>query len=109
MRQIHYDLRFLTTVVDNESRVNLYLLGGLILRRECHAPACFHHRVALVQRGFAQGNQPSRLPAHIVELLLALQNLAVVLGDRLEAVDINPVMLGAAGAVAVDALVVPPT
>jgi len=42
-----------------------------------------------------------------IELLLGLQNLAVALGDRLEAVDINPVMLGAAGAVAVDALVVP--
>jgi acetate---CoA ligase (ADP-forming) len=42
-----------------------------------------------------------------IQLLLALQNLAVALGDRLGAVDINPVMLGAAGAVAVDALVVP--
>ena len=42
-----------------------------------------------------------------IDLLLALQNLAVALGDRLEAVDINPVMLGAMGAVAVDALVVP--
>jgi hypothetical protein len=44
-----------------------------------------------------------------IDLLLALQNLAVALGDRLEAVDINPVMLGALGAVAVDALVVPRT
>ena len=44
-----------------------------------------------------------------IDLLLALQNLAVALGDRLEAVDINPVMLGAMGAVAVDALVVPRT
>jgi acyl-CoA synthetase (NDP forming) len=42
-----------------------------------------------------------------IDLLVALQNVAVALGDRLEAVDINPVMLGAAGAVAVDALVVP--
>ncbi len=43
----------------------------------------------------------------LIALLLALQDLAVALGDRLEAVDINPVMLGTAGAVAVDALVVP--
>ncbi|HVC62481.1 MAG TPA: acetate--CoA ligase family protein [Acetobacteraceae bacterium] len=43
----------------------------------------------------------------LVELLVALQSVAVALGDRLEAVDVNPVMLGAAGAVAVDALVVP--
>ncbi len=44
-----------------------------------------------------------------IELLLALQSVAVALGDRLEAVDINPVMLGSSGAVAVDALVVPRT
>ena len=43
----------------------------------------------------------------LVALLCALQNLSVALGDRLEAVDINPVMLGQAGAIAVDALVVP--
>lgn len=42
-----------------------------------------------------------------LELLLRLQDVALSLGDRLEAVDINPVMLGAWGAVAVDALVVP--
>jgi len=42
-----------------------------------------------------------------IDLLLALQKLAATLGDRLEAVDINPVMLGPAGAIAVDALVVP--
>ena len=42
-----------------------------------------------------------------MDLLLALQDVAVAFGDRLEAVDINPVMLGAAGAIAVDALVVP--
>ncbi len=43
----------------------------------------------------------------LMDLLVALQDVAVALGDRLEAVDINPVMLGAAGAIAVDALVVP--
>ncbi|HET8996956.1 MAG TPA: acetate--CoA ligase family protein, partial [Acetobacteraceae bacterium] len=42
-----------------------------------------------------------------VDLLLRLQSMAQTLHDRLEAVDINPVMLGANGAVAVDALVVP--
>ena len=43
----------------------------------------------------------------LVDLLLALQDAAIALGDRLEAVDINPVMLGPSGAIAVDALVVP--
>jgi acyl-CoA synthetase (NDP forming) len=43
----------------------------------------------------------------LLDLLLRLQDVARALGDRLEAVDINPVMLGADGATAVDALVVP--
>jgi hypothetical protein len=43
------------------------------------------------------------------DLLMSLQTAAVALGDRLEAIDINPVILGAAGAVAVDALAVPRT
>ncbi|HEY1930422.1 MAG TPA: acetate--CoA ligase family protein [Acetobacteraceae bacterium] len=42
-----------------------------------------------------------------VDLLCALQRAALALGDRLEAIDINPVMLGERGAIAVDALVVP--
>ena len=45
--------------------------------------------------------------AGFVDLLLALQRAALALGDRLEAIDVNPVILGAAGAVAVDALVIP--
>ena len=43
----------------------------------------------------------------LIDLLRALQNVGTALSERLEAVDINPVMLGEAGAVAVDALVVP--
>ena len=43
----------------------------------------------------------------MVDLLLALQRVALAIGDGLEAIDINPVILGAAGAVAVDALVIP--
>ena len=42
-----------------------------------------------------------------VTLLMALQTAAVTLGERLAAIDINPVILGGSGAVAVDALVVP--
>jgi acetate---CoA ligase (ADP-forming) len=49
---------------------------------------------------------PCAAPA-FVDLLLALQAAAVALGDRLQAIDVNPVILGAHGAVAVDALVVP--
>jgi hypothetical protein len=38
---------------------------------------------------------------------MALQEAAVALGERLRAIDINPVILGRNGAIAVDALVVP--
>ena len=43
----------------------------------------------------------------LLDLLLALQDAALALGPRLQAIDLNPVILGAQGAVAVDALVVP--
>jgi hypothetical protein len=49
---------------------------------------------------------PDAVPA-FVDLLLALQTAAVSLGDRLHAIDVNPVILGAHGAIAVDALVIP--
>lgn len=42
-----------------------------------------------------------------IDLLMALQAAALALGERLQAIDINPVILGRDGAVAVDALVVP--
>lgn len=45
--------------------------------------------------------------AAFIDLLLALQGCAVATGDTLNAVDVNPVILGSHGAVAVDALVVP--
>ena len=46
-------------------------------------------------------------PGQFVDLLMALQTAALACGDRLQAIDVNPVILGAAGAIAVDALVVP--
>jgi acetate---CoA ligase (ADP-forming) len=42
-----------------------------------------------------------------VDVLLGLQAAAMSLGDRLHAIDVNPVILGDHGAVAVDALVIP--
>ena len=42
-----------------------------------------------------------------MDLLLGLQTAAVSLGDWLHAIDVNPVILGAHGALAVDALVIP--
>ena len=43
----------------------------------------------------------------LVDLLMALQDAALALGEWLQAIDVNPVILGADGAIAVDALVVP--
>jgi acyl-CoA synthetase (NDP forming) len=43
----------------------------------------------------------------VVDALVGLSTLAVELGDVLEALDVNPLVCGPAGAVAVDALVVP--
>jgi acyl-CoA synthetase (NDP forming) len=41
-----------------------------------------------------------------VDVLMGLQTAALAMGDALQAIDINPVIIGGAGAVAVDALVV---
>jgi acyl-CoA synthetase (NDP forming) len=51
-------------------------------------------------------NHPAAAAA-FVDLLMGLQKAALAIGDALQAIDINPVILGADGAVAVDALVVP--
>jgi hypothetical protein len=40
-----------------------------------------------------------------IDLLVGLQGAALALGDRLQAIDVNPVILGQHGAIAVDALV----
>ncbi|HVY15732.1 MAG TPA: acetate--CoA ligase family protein [Rhodopila sp.] len=45
--------------------------------------------------------------APFVDVLMGLQAAALACGERLQAIDVNPVILGAAGAIAVDALVVP--
>ncbi|HEX2941817.1 MAG TPA: acetate--CoA ligase family protein, partial [Rhodopila sp.] len=42
-----------------------------------------------------------------IDLLAGLQTAALAMGDAVQAIDVNPVILGKAGAVAVDALVVP--
>ncbi len=74
---------------------------------------------ARVEAGLANGNlgriltsprwkHPACLTA-FVDLLMSLQEAALSLGDNLQAIDINPVILGGSGAMAVDALVVPRT
>ncbi len=45
--------------------------------------------------------------AAFVDVLMGLQAAALACGERLQAIDVNPVILGASGAIAVDALVMP--
>ena len=51
--------------------------------------------------------QPAVDTTGLVDALLGLSQLAVELGDRLLALDVNPMLCGADGCVAVDCLVVP--
>ena len=59
-------------------------------------------RVLLSVRWKHQGTM-----AAFIDALMALQTAAVSLGDALRAIDVNPIILGANGAIAVDGLVVP--
>ena len=53
-----------------------------------------------------RGAPPANLSA-VADALVRLGDLALDLGDALEALDVNPLIVGPAGCVAVDALVVP--
>jgi acetate---CoA ligase (ADP-forming) len=53
-----------------------------------------------------RGMEPSDLAA-VARAIVGLSEFAVELGDRLEALDINPLICGRHGAVAVDALAIP--
>jgi acetate---CoA ligase (ADP-forming) len=56
--------------------------------------------------GGVRGAAPADLPA-VIRAVRGLSELAAELGDRLEALDINPLICGPAGAIAVDALAIP--
>lgn len=55
-----------------------------------------------------RGEPPADVPA-VARALVALSVLAADLGDRLEALDVNPIIASPDGCVAVDALVIPRT
>ena len=100
--------------------VGLVLIAGLggIFAEALHDVVPFPVPVsrAFIEAGLAESSlgrvlasprwkHPAALDA-LVDLLMSLQEAALSLGDGLQAIDINPVILGAAGAIAVDALVV---
>jgi len=101
--------------------VGMVLIAGLggIFAETLHDVATFPLPVsrASIEAGLANGSlgrilasphwkHPDAAEA-FVDLLMGLQSASLALGDRLQAIDINPVILGKAGAIAVDALVVP--
>jgi acyl-CoA synthetase (NDP forming) len=101
--------------------VGLVLIAGLggIFAEALHDVATFALPTSrtTIEAGLAKGSlgrvlvsprwkHPGAFKA-FVDLLLGLQDAALSLGDALQAIDINPVILGEAGAIAVDALVIP--
>jgi acyl-CoA synthetase (NDP forming) len=51
--------------------------------------------------------RPAADRAAVIDAVVSVSQLAVELGDAIEAVDINPLIAGPSGAIAVDALVIP--
>ena len=101
--------------------VGLVLIAGLggIFAEALHDVSTFPIPIGrgFIEAALAKGNlgrvlasprwkHPGSFDA-FVDLLMALQAAALSLGDTLQAIDINPVILGEAGAIAVDALVIP--
>jgi acetate---CoA ligase (ADP-forming) len=97
--------------------VVLLAVGGILVevvgQRVVALPPLAHDRAASLVDDFAivstllagvRGNPPSDVSA-VVDALVALGQLAVELGDAIEALDVNPLICGPDGAVAVDALV----
>jgi acyl-CoA synthetase (NDP forming) len=101
--------------------VGLVLIAGLggIFAEALHDVATFPLPASrtFIEAGLAKGSLGRVLASErwkhpganeaFVDLLMSLQAAALSLGDKLHAIDINPVILGSAGAIAVDALVIP--
>ena len=117
---INGDLEAIAGVTRSDG-VGMVLIAGLggIFAEALHDVATFPLPVSrsFLEAGLAKGSLGRVLASPrwrhkeafgaFVDLLLALQSAALALGDNLKAIDINPVILGKAGAIAVDALVVP--
>jgi hypothetical protein len=64
-------------------------------------------RLRLAELLAGHRGRPALATGGLVDALVAFSHLAHELGDLLEAVDVNPLLVGQHGVVAVDALVVP--
>jgi hypothetical protein len=64
-------------------------------------------RLRLAELLAGHRGRPALATRGLVDALVAFSHLAHELGDLLEAVDVNPLVVGPDGAVAVDVLVVP--
>jgi acetate---CoA ligase (ADP-forming) len=63
-------------------------------------------RVGKLIASIATPDEPERLWHQVIGSLEALQSLVVGYGDRIESIDINPLLIGSRGCMAVDALVI---
>lgn len=84
------------------------LLDQVILIPVPSARAAIHDRVlaSLVGRLISRLDGSGTLARQLVDILQALQELALAHGDLVESVDLNPVLVTGNGCIAVDALVV---
>ena len=107
--------------VTRSDGVGMVLIAGLggIFAEALHDVTTFALPVSrsFIEAGLAKGSLGRVLASPrwkhkgsftaFVDALMGLQEAALALGDQLQAIDINPVILGAHGAIAVDALVIP--
>ena len=64
------------------------------------------YRVGKLIASIAAPAEPDVLWDQVIGVLEALQSLVVEYGERIESIDINPLLIGSRGCMAVDALVV---
>ena len=107
--------------VTRSDGVGMVLIAGLggIFAEALHDVTTFALPVnrSFIEAGLAKGSLGRVLASPrwkhrdsftaFVDALMGLQEAALALGDQLRAIDINPVILGGHGAIAVDALVIP--
>ena len=89
-------------------------LVELLSQRRVAMPPLDRDRAADLVAGLAAGQlldgvrgRPAADRTAVIDAVIGVGQLAVELGDVIEAVDINPLIAGPGGAVAVDALVIP--
>ena len=100
-----------TAVAKHRLRVHAELLDSVVLLPMSIAHERIAQRLAesrlgalLARLGIGTGRD---LVREVVDALSALQRLVLAVPDAIHSIDVNPLLIGPAGAMAVDALIVP--